>query len=222
VLGVLAAAALTYSLMQSLVIPALPAIQRALGASADQTSWTVTGFLLSSAVATPIAGRLGDLYGKRRVLVGVLAIVTAGALEVYAASALLGIGTGIAMAALATLIVSHVARGETGAAAGVNNVARTLGGAVGAQLAAALLAAGGLHDARGYTLAFAVGLVGSLAATLLGPPASRTAGGAHSDSRRAAPRCAGAGLSSLTWNGRRSRRTSSGCWMTSTRSLSAS
>jgi MFS family permease len=95
------------------------------------------------------------------------------ALEVYIASALLGVGTGIAMAALATLIVSNVGPRETGAAAGVNNVARTLGGAVGAQISAALLAAGavasGLHDARAYTLAFAVGLVAIIVATLLGP-----------------------------------------------------
>jgi MFS family permease len=76
----LAGAALTYSLMQSLVIPALPAIQRSLHASPDATSWTVTGFLLSSSVATPIAGRVGDMYGKRRVLVAVLAIVSAGTL----------------------------------------------------------------------------------------------------------------------------------------------
>ena len=80
VLVVLAATALTYSLMQSLVIPALPAIQRALDASPDLTSWTVTGFLLSSSVATPIAGRLGDMFGKRRVLVAVLLIVIAGTL----------------------------------------------------------------------------------------------------------------------------------------------
>ena len=80
VLAVLASAALTYSLMQSLVIPALPAISRALDASPDLTSWTVTGFLLSSSVATPISGRLGDLFGKRRVLVAVLGIVTAGTL----------------------------------------------------------------------------------------------------------------------------------------------
>jgi MFS family permease len=95
------------------------------------------------------------------------------ALEVYTASALLGVGTGFAMAALATLIVSNVGQQETGAAAGVNNVARTLGGAVGAQIAAALLAAGagadGLHDARAYTLAFAVGLAAVVVATLLGP-----------------------------------------------------
>src|ERR671915_211579 len=80
VLAVLAAAASTYSLMQSLVIPALPAIQRSLGASPDAASWTVTAFLLSAAVATPIAGRLGDMLGKRRVLVAVLAIVAVGTL----------------------------------------------------------------------------------------------------------------------------------------------
>jgi MFS family permease len=80
VLAVLAVAALTYSLMQSLVIPALPAIQRSLGASPDGASWTVTAFLLSSAVATPIAGRLGDMFGKRKVLVAVLAIVAVGTL----------------------------------------------------------------------------------------------------------------------------------------------
>jgi MFS family permease len=78
VLTALAAAALTYSMMQSLVVPALPAIQRELHASADATSWTIAGFLLSSAVATPIAGRLGDLFGKRRVLVTILVIVAAG------------------------------------------------------------------------------------------------------------------------------------------------
>jgi MFS family permease len=80
VLAVLAVAALTYSLMQSLVVPALPAIGQALDASADATSWTITAFLLSSAVATPIAGRLGDMFGKRRVLVIVLLIVAAGTL----------------------------------------------------------------------------------------------------------------------------------------------
>jgi MFS family permease len=80
VLTALLAAALTYSLMQSLVIPALPAIQQSLGATPDQTSWTVTGFLLSSSVATPIAGRLGDMFGKRGVLVVIIAIVTAGTL----------------------------------------------------------------------------------------------------------------------------------------------
>jgi MFS family permease len=80
VLAVLATATMTYGLMQSLVIPALPAVQRELGASTEATSWTVTAFLLTSAVATPVAGRLGDMFGKRRTLVAVLTIVVAGTL----------------------------------------------------------------------------------------------------------------------------------------------
>jgi MFS family permease len=80
VVAVLAVAALVYSLMQSLVVPALPAIQRTLDATPDTSSWAVTAFLLSSAVATPIAGRLGDMLGKRRVLVAVLLIVAVGTL----------------------------------------------------------------------------------------------------------------------------------------------
>jgi predicted MFS family arabinose efflux permease len=79
-LTVLAVAALVYSLMQSLVVPAMPAIQHSLGVSADTAGWAVTAFLLSSAVATPIAGRLGDMFGKGRVLVAVLLIVCAGTL----------------------------------------------------------------------------------------------------------------------------------------------
>ena len=79
-LAVLAVAALVYSLMQSLVVPAIPAIQHSLGVSADTAGWAITAFLLSSAVATPIAGRLGDMFGKGRVLVMVLVIVCAGTL----------------------------------------------------------------------------------------------------------------------------------------------
>ncbi len=77
--------------------------------------------------------------------------------ELYIASLLHGLGFGLAMAALATIIVMSVDDDETGAAAGVNNVARTLGGAVGGQLAAVLLVS------FGYTSAFAVGLVAMVA-----------------------------------------------------------
>jgi MFS family permease len=101
VLAVLAAAALTFSLMQSLVIPALPAIQRSLHASADATGWAVTAFLLSASVATPLAGRFGDILGKRRVLVTVLLIVSAGTLLCTVAS-------------LAALIGGRVVQGVSG------------------------------------------------------------------------------------------------------------
>lgn len=67
-LVVMAVIGLGYSLQQSLIVPALTTIQRDLGATATTTTWLVTGFLLSSSVATPIIGRIGDMFGRKRVM----------------------------------------------------------------------------------------------------------------------------------------------------------
>jgi EmrB/QacA subfamily drug resistance transporter len=79
VLAVLLLAGVSFALSQTLVIPALPELGRDLGASASAASWILTGFLLSASVATPIAGKLGDLYGKGRVLTVVLVLFSVGA-----------------------------------------------------------------------------------------------------------------------------------------------
>jgi MFS family permease len=79
-LAVLATAALAYSVLQSLMAPALPGIQRAFHASASDVSWLFTAFLLATAVGTPILGRLGDMYGKERWLVIALSVIAAGTL----------------------------------------------------------------------------------------------------------------------------------------------
>lgn len=78
VLGVLATIALVFSLLQSLLVPALTSIQRDLDASDAQTTWVVTGFFLSAAVATPIIGRLGDLYGRSQMLLVSIGCLIAG------------------------------------------------------------------------------------------------------------------------------------------------
>jgi EmrB/QacA subfamily drug resistance transporter len=75
---VLLVAALAASMAQTIVIAALPAFGRELGAPASEVAWVLTGFMLASAVATPIAGRLGDMYGYRRVLVACLCCFAAG------------------------------------------------------------------------------------------------------------------------------------------------
>ena len=67
-LAVLTTTALVFSMLQSLVIPALTTIQRDLDASESATTWIVTSLFLSSAVATPIVGRLGDMFGRSRML----------------------------------------------------------------------------------------------------------------------------------------------------------
>ena len=72
----LALAAVSYALLQSLVAPALPDIQHALHTSVDSASWVLTAYLLSASVATPLIGRLGDMYGKERLLVAVLVVLS--------------------------------------------------------------------------------------------------------------------------------------------------
>jgi MFS family permease len=75
---VLALAGISVSLMQTLVIPLVPDLPRLLGSTPANTAWIVTATLLAAAVATPVAGRLGDMYGKRRMLLVSLVLMTAG------------------------------------------------------------------------------------------------------------------------------------------------
>lgn len=79
-LAVISLGAIAYSLLQSLVAPALPDIQEATGASASAVSWILTSYLLAASVATPILGRLGDIHGKERVLFWVLIALAVGTL----------------------------------------------------------------------------------------------------------------------------------------------
>lgn len=66
------------AVMQTVVVPLLPDLPRLTGSSPGAVSWTVTATLLSGAVLTPVLGRAGDMYGKRRVLLGALALMTLG------------------------------------------------------------------------------------------------------------------------------------------------
>jgi EmrB/QacA subfamily drug resistance transporter len=76
--AVLALAATAFSLLQSLVLPALPDLERSLHTSSTGVSWLLTANLLSAAIATPILGRLGDMTGKEKMLVVVLAALALG------------------------------------------------------------------------------------------------------------------------------------------------
>ena len=71
-------AGVSFALSQTLVIPALPEIARDVNASPAAASWILSGFLLSASIATPIVGKLGDVYGKGRVLTLVLLLFSLG------------------------------------------------------------------------------------------------------------------------------------------------
>jgi EmrB/QacA subfamily drug resistance transporter len=86
--ALLAAATGSYALLQSLVAPALPDIQHALGASVNGISWILTAYLLSASIATPLIGRLGDMYGKERLLVIVLGLLCAATVVTAVATSL--------------------------------------------------------------------------------------------------------------------------------------
>ncbi|HEX4010689.1 MAG TPA: MFS transporter [Solirubrobacteraceae bacterium] len=80
ILAVLAIAGTTFALLQAIVVPALPVIGHALGATPSAQAWILTANLLSTAVLTPLLGRAGDIAGKDRVLTGTLAALGAGTL----------------------------------------------------------------------------------------------------------------------------------------------
>jgi EmrB/QacA subfamily drug resistance transporter len=77
-LGILTLAGIAYALQQTMVIPALPTLQHDLHTTTTWVTWVLTVYLLVASVATPLLGRLGDQYGKERLLVVALAIFLIG------------------------------------------------------------------------------------------------------------------------------------------------
>ncbi|GGS94737.1 MFS transporter [Streptomyces chromofuscus] len=89
VVPVLAFTGITVAVMQTLLVPVIKDLPQLLDTSPSDATWVLTSTLLSGAVATPIMGRLGDLYGKRRMLVASLTVMVVGALISAFTSALL-------------------------------------------------------------------------------------------------------------------------------------
>ena len=159
-------------------------------------SITLSGiYLLPSAlimlVAGPLSGRLSTRWGSRRPLAlgtvcasgayFLLAALHGQGWEIFVAGALLGLGIGLAFAAMANLVVEAVPAAATGVASGINTISRSIGGAVGAQVAAAILTAstsgGGSPAESGFVAAFlmsGVGAVVALGATMLVPRPERS------------------------------------------------
>ncbi|MCZ4554179.1 MFS transporter [Rhodococcus maanshanensis] len=73
----LAFTVLIYSMMQTLLVPALPVLGETFGASVPATGWILTAYLMAGAVLAPVIGSLGDRYGDKRVLLAVLVVFAA-------------------------------------------------------------------------------------------------------------------------------------------------
>ena len=93
----LSLAGLAYAVLSSAVIPALPSFQHSLHTSETGVAWLLTGFLVSASVGTSLIGRLGDIYGKERLLLWTLIVLALGTL-------LAAVSTSLAMLILARVI----------------------------------------------------------------------------------------------------------------------
>ncbi|MEV2213235.1 MFS transporter [Streptomyces sp. NPDC050997] len=105
VVAVLALAGIVVSLMQTLVIPIVPELPKLLDAPASDTAWAVTATLLAAAVATPVVGRLGDMVGKRRMLMVSILLLVSGSLVCALADSLVPMIVGRALQGLSAAVV---------------------------------------------------------------------------------------------------------------------
>ncbi|MFD9886788.1 MFS transporter [Streptomyces alboflavus] len=80
VVPVLAFAGIVVAVMQTLLVPVIKDLPTLLGTTPSNATWVMTSTLLAGAVSTPIMGRLGDLFGKRRMLLTSLAVMVVGSL----------------------------------------------------------------------------------------------------------------------------------------------
>jgi EmrB/QacA subfamily drug resistance transporter len=172
---ILSGGALAFALAQTTLIPTLGGLKRELGTDATGVAWVLTGYLLAAAVATPVMGRLGDMFGKRRLFVASLAIFAAGnvvsalgsSLEVVVAGRVLqGIGGGIFPLAIG-IVRDEFPPGRVAGSIGLLSATAGIGGGLG------LVLGGVLSDQLSYHwifwLAAAVAGLAAVAAQLLVP-----------------------------------------------------
>ncbi|UYB38300.1 MFS transporter [Streptomyces sp. Je 1-4] len=80
IVPVLAFSGIVVAVMQTLLVPVIKDLPVLLNTTPGNATWVMTATLLAGAVSTPIMGRLGDLYGKRRMLLTSLAVMVVGSL----------------------------------------------------------------------------------------------------------------------------------------------
>lgn len=172
---ILGLAALAFALAQTTVIPAIPELMRSLHTDASGVTWTLTGYLVAAAVFTPLVGRLGDMFGKRRLLVisllafaagSVIAAVSAQLWAVVAGRVVQGVGGGIFPLCFA-IIRDEFPRERVAKSVGLMSAIAGIGGGLG------MVLGGVLVDHFSYRWIFwlgaVMGIAGAVGAALFVP-----------------------------------------------------
>lgn len=131
---------------------ALPALADAFGVSFQAVQWVVLAYLLAITTLIVSVGRLGDIVGRRRLLLAGIALFTAASIVcgltpaftlLVAARAVQGIGAAIMMALTMAFVGEAVGKEKTGSAMGLLGTMSAIGTALGPSLGGALIAGPG-------------------------------------------------------------------------------
>jgi MFS family permease len=146
IVATLAGTGLVAAFMQTLVTPILAELPQLLDSTASDTSWVLTSTLLAAAIATPITGRLGDMYGKRRIMLALLAIMTLGSIvaalsetvvPMIVGRSLQGIGLGVISLGI-SILRDVIHPKNLGGAIALVSATLGIGGAIGLPVAAVI------------------------------------------------------------------------------------
>ena len=162
----LALAVLAFSMMQTLLVPALPSFMVEFGIDSALAGWILTSFLLCGAVAAPILGSLGDRFGHRKMLILTLSIFLAGSVITILTDSFMVLLVGRVLQGVSTatfpLALAIVRMNLSGAAFG------WLSGVVGLGAGVALVVGGLVLEASSWQWLFVTGaLMGALALILV-------------------------------------------------------
>ncbi len=181
IIAVLAFGGIVVALMQTLIVPLVPILPRILHASVADASWAITATLLVGAVVTPIAGRLGDMYGKRRILLASMAALVVGSLLCAVTSSLVPvvIGRGLQGGSVGVIPLGiSIMRDElpaekVGSAIAIMSATMGVGGAIGMPVAAVIAEKTDWHML--FWVSALLGLLSLVAVAMLVPESPITA-----------------------------------------------
>jgi EmrB/QacA subfamily drug resistance transporter len=168
-LAALTFAGIAFALQQTMIIPALPQLQRDLDTTTAWATWLLTGFLLVASVATPVLGKLGDQYGKERMLLIAMSVFFVGSFAAIFAPGIATLilcraiqGVGGAVFPLSFSIIKDEFPAEkVGVAVGVVSSVFAVGGGLG------LVLSGLIVDNASWRWLFVVGALGVGTAVVL-------------------------------------------------------
>ncbi|MGN6094452.1 MAG: MFS transporter [Luteibacter jiangsuensis] len=182
VLPALAGSILLASLGISIATVALPTLARVFSASVQQVQWVVLAYLLSVTAVIVVAGRMGDLYGNRRVLVAGVVLFTLASAAcalapklswLIAARVAQGVGAAVLMSLPMSIAKGLVVRERIGSAMGLLGTTSAIGTAMGPSLGGLLIGALGW---RAAFLSLVLCGAGMLALALSSVPRTKTPG----------------------------------------------